>query len=70
MREVKIEGSPATGWLIMRGVLLAGSIVLKGEHYYVEIMWTGSDIKFVTDEWVVACAFVQGACAAFQKAGA
>jgi hypothetical protein len=58
----KIEGSPATGWLILRKDIVAGSIVLKDEHYYVELLWLGSDIKYRSDSWEVTEAYVQGAC--------
>jgi hypothetical protein len=57
-----IEGSPATGWLILRKNIIAGSIVLLDEHYHVEILWLGSDIKYKTDSWDVAEAYVHGAC--------
>jgi hypothetical protein len=62
----KIEGDPLFGWLIIRQMvytdLVAGSVVLKDEHYYVEIMWLGSDLKFKTDSWECVEAYVQGAC--------
>lgn len=61
--DFKIEGSPKTGSLILRNDMVAGSILLKSdEHYYVEIMWLGSDITFKSDSWETASAFAQGAC--------